>query len=316
MIKSNQEIRYFIKNGKREVLSMNQKQAEILKQGKGFVAALDQSGGSTPKALAAYGVEKNEYSGDEEMFDRVHEMRTRIITSESFSSDYILAAILFEMTMDRKIQGMYTADYLWEKKGIVPILKVDKGLAEESEGVQLMKPITDLDETLQRANQRHIFGTKMRSVIKKANESGIVKIVDQQFEYGKRIIEAGLVPIIEPEVDINSKDKTSSEKIMKKEILRHLDQLKPDEMVMLKLSIPEENDFFKELIDHPRVMRVVALSGGHSREKAVALLKKNPGLIASFSRALVEGLNAKQNQQEFDATLQKSVKDIYEASIV
>lgn len=295
---------------------MDQKQVEIMKNGKGFVAALDQSGGSTPKALAGYGVEKSEYTGDEEMFNRVHEMRTRIITSESFSSEFILAAILFEMTMDRKIEGMYTADYLWEKKGILPILKVDKGLAEESDGVQLMKPIADLDETLVRANNRHIFGTKMRSVIKKANQEGIKKIIDQQFEYGKRIIAAGLVPIIEPEVDIKSPDKSESEKIMKSEILRHLDQLKEDEMVMLKLSIPEENDFFKELINHPRVMRVVALSGGHSREKAVKLLEKNPGLIASFSRALLEGLNAKQNQLEFDATLRKSVREIYDASIV
>ena len=295
---------------------MNQKQAEKMKNGKGFVAALDQSGGSTPKALAVYGIEKNEYAGDEEMFNRVHEMRTRIITSEAFSSEYILAAILFEMTMDRKVEGMYTGDYLWEEKGIVPILKVDKGLAEEAKGVQLMKPIEDLDETLARAKNRHIFGTKMRSVIKKANESGIKKIVDQQFEYGKRIIDAGLVPIIEPEVDIKSADKKESEKIMKREILHHLDQLKEDEMVMLKLSIPEEEDFFKELIEHPRVMRVVALSGGHSREKAVELLEKHPGLIASFSRALVEGLNAKQNQQEFDDTLRKSVKEIYDASIV
>ena len=295
---------------------MNQKQAEKMKNGKGFVAALDQSGGSTPKALAVYGIEKNEYAGDEEMFNRVHEMRTRIITSEAFSSEYILAAILFEMTMDRKVEGMYTGDYLWEEKGIVPILKVDKGLAEEAKGVQLMKPIEDLDETLARAKNRHIFGTKMRSVIKKANESGIKKIVDQQFEYGKWIIDAGLVPIIEPEVDIKSADKKESEKIMKREILRHLDQLKEDEMVMLKLSIPEEEDFFKELIEHPRVMRVVALSGGHSREKAVELLEKHPGLIASFSRALVEGLNAKQNQQEFDDTLRKSVKEIYDASIV
>lgn len=286
-----------------------------MKNGKGFVAALDQSGGSTPKALAGYGVEKHEYSGDEEMFNLVHEMRTRIITSKSFSSDYILAAILFEMTMDRKIEGMFTGDYLWEKKGIVPILKVDKGLAEEAEGVQLMKPITDLDETLTRANSRHIFGTKMRSVIKKANAQGIKKIIDQQFEYGKRIIDAGLVPILEPEVDIKSSDKGISEKLMKKEILHHLDQLKDGEMVMLKLSIPDEKDFYKELIDHQRVMRVVALSGGYSREKAVELLRENHGLIASFSRALLEGLNAKQNQDEFDGMLGKSVKEIYDASI-
>lgn len=294
---------------------MNQKQVEKMKNEKGFVAALDQSGGSTPKALAGYGVEKHEYSGDEEMFNKVHDMRTRIITSESFSSDYILAAILFEQTMDRKIRGLYTGDYLWEKKGIVPILKVDKGLAEEVDGVQLMKPITDLDETLSRASERHIFGTKMRSVIKKANPEGIKKIVDQQFDYGKKIIKAGLVPILEPEVDIKSPDKAASEKLMKKEILNHLDQLQDDEVIMLKLSIPEEEGFFTELIEHPRVMRVVALSGGHSRDKAVELLEKNPGLIASFSRALLEGLNAKQNTEEFDITMRKSVKEIYDASI-
>ncbi len=295
---------------------MNQKQAEKMKDGKGFVAALDQSGGSTPKALAGYGVEKHEYSGDEEMFDKVHDMRTRIIKSDAFSSDFILAAILFEQTMDRKIDGMFTGDYLWEKKGIVPILKVDKGLAEESDGVQLMKPILDLDETLARANKHDIFGTKMRSVIKKANPEGIKKIIDQQFDYGKKIIKAGLVPIIEPEVDIKSVDKAESEIIMKKEILNQLNQLHDDELVMLKLSIPEEDGFFTDLIQHPRVMRVVALSGGHSREKAVEELKRNPGLIASFSRALLEGLSAKQNQEEFDEILRKSVKSIYDASIL
>ncbi|MFA7565937.1 MAG: fructose bisphosphate aldolase [Alkalispirochaeta sp.] len=294
---------------------MNQKQADRMKNGKGFVAALDQSGGSTPKALAAYGVGEDEYSGEDEMFDRVHEMRTRIITSEGFSSEYILAAILFEKTMDRKIEGVFSGDYLWEKKGIVPILKVDKGLAGESEGVQLMKPITDLDKTLSRANDRRMFGTKMRSVIKKANPEGIKKIVDQQFEYGKRIVAAGLVPILEPEIDIKSPDKAASEKLMKQEILRQLDQLKDDETVMLKLSLPEESDFFKELIEHPRVMRVVALSGGYSREKAVELLRENHGLIASFSRALSEGLNVKQSKAEFDGMLKKSVKDIYDASV-
>ncbi len=295
---------------------MNQKQAEKMKNGKGFVAALDQSGGSTPKALAGYGVEKHEYSGDEEMFTKVHDMRTRIIKSNSFSSDFILAAILFEQTMDRKIDGMFTGDYLWEKKGIVPILKVDKGLAEESDGVQLMKPITDLDETLARATKHDIFGTKMRSVIKKANPEGIKKIIDQQFDYGKKIIKAGFVPIIEPEVDIKSVDKAESEKIMKKEILNHLNQLQSDEMVMLKLSIPEEDGFFTELIEHPQVMRVVALSGGHTREKAVEVLRRNPGLIASFSRALLENLSAKQSEEEFDEMLRSSVKEIYDASIL
>ncbi len=295
---------------------MNEKQAERMRNGKGFVAALDQSGGSTPKALLGYGVEASEYSGDEEMFNKVHDMRTRIITSDSFSSEFILAAILFEQTMDRKIEGMFTGDFLWEKKGIVPILKVDKGLTAEKDGVQLMKPITDLDETLTRANERHIFGTKMRSVIKKANPEGIKKVIDQQFEVGKRIIKAGLVPIIEPEVDINIPDKAESEKLMKEEILLHLDQLHDDEVVMLKLSIPTEDGLFTELIHHPRVMRVVALSGGYSREKACEELKRNPGLIASFSRALVEGLSAKQSKEEFDEKMRKSVKDIYEASIL
>ena len=295
---------------------MNQKQVEKMKNGKGFVAALDQSGGSTPKALAGYGIEKNEYSGDEEMFNRVHEMRTRIITSESFSSEYILAAILFEMTMDRKVEGMYTGDYLWEKKGIVPILKVDKGLAEESEGVQLMKPIPNLDSILDKAIERNIFGTKMRAVIKKANPEGIKKIVDQQFEIGKKIIAKGLVPILEPEVDIHSPEKAESEKIMKEEILKHLDTLNKDEVIMLKLSIPTEDGLYTDLINHPQVMRVVALSGGYSREDAVKGLRRNPGLIASFSRALLEGLNVDQTDEEFNNMLDNSVKDVYEASIV
>lgn len=295
---------------------MNEKQAEKMKNGKGFIAALDQSGGSTPKALMGYGIGKDQYKNDEEMFDLVHEMRSRIITSEAFSSDYILAAILFEKTMDSKIEGMWTADYLWEKKGIVSILKVDEGLADEEEGVQLMKPIKGLEERLNRALERNIFGTKMRSVIKKANAEGIKKIVDQQFDIGKKIIAKGLVPILEPEVDINMSNKQEAEEIMKREILKHLDELSKDQVVMLKLTIPDKEGFFTELINHPQVMRVVALSGGYSREKAVDLLAKNPGLIASFSRALLEGLNVDQTDKEFNDLLSKSVKKIYDASIV
>ena len=294
---------------------MNTKQAERMKNGKGFIAALDQSGGSTAKALAGYGIQKDQYENEAEMFDLVHEMRTRIIKSPSFSSEYILAAILFEMTMDRTIDGMYTADYLWETKGIIPILKVDKGLAGEEDGVQLMKPITDLDDTLIRAKKRNIFGTKMRSVIKIANPEGIRKVVEQQYEYGRQIIKAGFVPIIEPEVDINSPDKAESEILLKAEILKQLEQLPFGELVMLKLSIPDQEGFYTDLIKHPRVMRVVALSGGYSREEAVRKLKRNPGLIASFSRALVEGVSATQTDEEFDATLAESIKEIYEASI-
>jgi fructose-bisphosphate aldolase class I len=295
---------------------MNNKQVEIMKNGNGFVAALDQSGGSTPKALMGYGISKERYKNEEEMFDLIHEMRTRIITSPAFKSEYILAAILFEQTMDRKIEGMWTADYLWEKKGIVPILKVDKGLAPEKNGVQLMNPIPNLDSLLDRAIERNIFGTKMRSVIKSANPEGIRQIIQQQFDYGKQIIEKGLIPIIEPEVDINSPDKSESERIMKEEILKHLNSLPKDDFIMLKLSIPTEDNFYAELINHPQVMRVVALSGGYTREEAVKALKKNHGLIASFSRALVEGLNDKQTDEEFNETLESSIKEIYEASIV
>lgn len=287
-----------------------------MKNGKGFIAALDQSGGSTPKALLGYGVTEDKYTNEEEMFDLVHDMRTRIITSPSFDSEHILGAILFEQTMNREIEGMLTADYLWEKKGILPILKVDKGLADESEGVQLMKPIENLDEILDHAVERNIFGTKMRAVIKSANPEGIKKIIDQQFEIGKKIIAKGLVPILEPEVDIHSADKAESEKIMKEEILKHLEKLNEDEVIMLKLSIPTEDNLYKELIEHPQVMRVVALSGGYSREDAVAGLKKNTGLIASFSRALLEGLNSAQTDEEFNTMLGDSVKDTYEASIV
>src|SRR5699024_11162255 len=249
---------------------------------------------------AAYGVSEDKYSNEKEMFELVHEMRTRIITSPAFDSDYILGAILFEHTMDNKIEGMYTADYLAEKKGIVPFLKVDKGLADEENGVQMMKPMPELDDLLKRANERHIFGTKMRSVIKESNPEGIKAIVDQQFEIGKQILDAGLVPIIEPEVDIHNPNKEKSEELLKEEILKHLDKLGDDEHIMLKLTIPTKPNFYKELIDHPKVIRVVALSGGYSREDANAKLKQNDGLIASFSRALIEDLNVNQTDEEFN----------------
>ncbi len=294
---------------------MNEKQFDKVKNGKGFIAALDQSGGSTPKALAAYGVNEDAYSNEDEMFTLVHDMRTRIITSPAFDAQHILGAILFEQTMDREIDGMYTADYLAEKKGIAPFLKIDKGLADEANGVQLMKPITDLDDTLKRANERHIFGTKMRSVIKEPNEEGIKAVVDQQFEVGKQIIAAGLVPIIEPEVDINSANKPACEALLKTELLNHLDQLKVDENVMLKLTIPTEANLYRELIKHPRVVRVVALSGGYSTDIANEKLKENEGLIASFSRALSQDLNANQSDDEFNGALGKAVQSIYEASI-
>ncbi|MBD7908214.1 fructose bisphosphate aldolase [Sporosarcina gallistercoris] len=294
---------------------MNEKQLDKVKNGKGFIAALDQSGGSTPKALAAYGVNEDAYSNEDEMFTLVHDMRTRIITSPAFDAQHILGAILFEQTMDREIDGMYTADYLAEKKGIAPFLKIDKGLAEEANGVQLMKPITDLDETLKRANERHIFGTKMRSVIKEPNEEGIKAVVDQQFEVAKQIIAAGLVPIIEPEVDIHSGNKPACEQLLKDELLNHLDQLKDDENVMLKLTIPTEANLYRELIQHPRVVRVVALSGGYSTTIANEKLKENEGLIASFSRALSQDLNASQTDEEFNSALEKAVHSIYEASI-
>ena len=295
---------------------MNQKQLEKMKNGKGFIAALDQSGGSTPKALRLYGVEETAYSNDEEMFTLVHEMRTRIIKSPSFTSDRVLAAILFENTMDRKIDDKFTADYLWDVKGIIPILKVDKGLADLEGGVQLMKPIPGLDKLLARArDERHIFGTKMRSVIKEAAEEGIKKIVDQQFEIGLQIAAAGLVPILEPEVDIHCPDKAKAEEILKKNIMEHLAKLPEDTKLMFKVTIPTIPDTYAELIADPRVVRVVALSGGYTREDSNKKLAENHGLIASFSRALSEGLNAKQTAAEFDALLKASVDSIYEASI-
>lgn len=295
---------------------MNEKQLDIMKNKKGFIAALDQSGGSTPKALKAYGINEDGYKNEDEMFTLVHDMRTRIIKSPAFNSDKILGAILFEQTMDREIDGKYTADYLWEEKGVVPFLKVDKGLEELENGVQLMKPIDNLDETLKRANERHIFGTKMRSVIQEANTTGIKEVIDQQFEVGQKIFDAGLIPILEPEVDINSPTKAEAEAIMKEEILKHLDELKGDTLVMLKVTIPTEDDFYRELIDHERVVRVVALSGGYSRDDANKKLTKNPGLIASFSRALVENALYSQSEEEFNEEMEKSVGGIYDASII
>ena len=295
---------------------MKKEQLEQMRSSKGFVAALDQSGGSTPKALKLYGVNEDEYNGEEEMFDLIHQMRTRIIKSAAFNSEKIIGAILFEQTMDRKIDNKFTADYLWEEKHIVPFLKVDKGLEElDLDGVQLMKPISNLADLLRRANVRHIFGTKMRSLIKKASPEGIERVVAQQFEVAYQIIEAGLVPIIEPEVDINIPDKSRAEAILADELRKHLDRLPETHNVMLKVTLPTINNLYKEFTKHPRVVRVVALSGGYSREKANELLAQNKGVIASFSRALSEGLSAKQTDADFDATLAKSIQGIYEASV-
>jgi fructose-bisphosphate aldolase class-I len=294
---------------------MDKNKTERMRTGKGFIAALDQSGGSTPKALALYGVEKNEYANEKEMFDLVHAMRTRIVSARAFNADRILAAILFEQTMDREIEGMPTGDYLWNKKGIVPFLKVDKGLSDAAGGVQLMKPIDDLDALLERAVKKNMFGTKMRSVIKEANAAGIKAVVDQQFELGLRIAKYALVPIIEPEVDIHSCSKAECENMLKKELQTHIEKLPEDTYIMLKLSIPSQADLYKDFIGHPKVLRVVALSGGYSRDEANLLLAKNHGMIASFSRALAEGLNAKQSQEEFEKTLDASIEGIYRASI-
>jgi fructose-bisphosphate aldolase, class I len=283
--------------------------------GMGFIAALDQSGGSTPKALLQYGIQENSYSNDEEMFALVHEMRKRIIKSPAFDSEYILGAILFENTMDRTIDGQFTADYLWDKKGIVPFLKIDKGLAELDNGVQLLKPISDLNDLLKRANEKNIFGTKMRSVIKEANPEGIRKVVEQQFDLGKQILSMGLVPIIEPEVDIHSTDKVTSEKLLKDEIFKQLSALDKDAKVMLKLSIPTEDNFYSDLIHDSHIVRVVALSGGYDQREANEKLAHNNGLIASFSRALSEGLTAQQSDEEFNTMLSDSIKSIYKASI-
>ena len=280
----------------------------------GFIAALDQSGGSTPKALGIYGIGPGAWSNDEEMFRIVHEMRTRIVTSPSFGGDRIIAAILFENTMDREIEGQPTADYLWNVKNVVPILKVDKGLAEEENGVQLMKPIPNLDALLDKARAKHIFGTKMRSVIKKANPDGIAAIVHQQFEIARQIMARGLVPIVEPEVDIRCPDKAEAEKLLKAGILEELDGLGEDQSVMLKLTLPDVDNFYRDCIEHPRVLKVVALSGGYTRDEANEKLARNNGMVASFSRALAEGLKARQSDEEFDAMLDASIQSIFEAS--
>ena len=294
---------------------MNQEQMNQIQSGKGFIAALDQSGGSTPKALLQYGIAKDCYSNDEEMFNLVHKMRTRIITDPAFNSEHILGAILFENTMDCKVGDKFTADFLWENKGVVPFLKIDKGLAALEDGVQLMKLIPNLKELLKRAIEKNIFGTKMRSVIKEANSEWIRKIVEQQFDIGKKIAEAGLVPIIEPEVDIHSADKEKSEKLLKSEIFNQLAALDKDVKVMLKLSIPTEDNFYHDLMDNPHVVRVVALSGGYTQSEANEKLAHNNGLIASFSRALSQGLTAQQTDKEFNLMLSDSIRTIYEASI-
>ena len=293
---------------------MNAQQLDKVRNGAGFVAALDQSGGSTPKALRLYGIEESEYSGDEEMFDLIHQMRTRIMTSPAFGGDRVIAAILFEMTMDREVEGIPTADYLWNKKQVVPFLKVDKGLAEEENGAQVMKPMPGLDSLLARARDKGIFGTKMRSVIKVADPKGVDAVVDQQFEVGRQILDAGLIPIIEPEVDINSPSKAEAEDLLRSAISAQLDSLGDGQDVMLKLTLPETDGFYASLVAHPRIARVVALSGGYTREEANARLSRNEGVIASFSRALTEGLSAQQSDEEFNKTLDDSIGSIAAAS--
>lgn len=294
---------------------MNKEQFNRMKEAKGFIAALDQSGGSTPKALGLYGVTEDKFSNDEEMFDLVHQMRSRIIKSKSFTDDRILGAILFKVTMNSQIDGKYTSDYLWEEKGIVPILKIDEGLAEEKDGIQLMKEMKVLDELLVNAKERNIFGTKMRSVIKKLNEEGIAEVVEQQFKYAKIISAAGFVPIIEPEVDINAENKAEIEEVLKKEVVKQLEKLDKDTYVMFKFTIPTNAGLYSDLVEYPQVVRVVALSGGYPRELANELLAKNENMIASFSRALSEGLNVNQSEDEFDNMLDSSIEDIYRASL-
>jgi fructose-bisphosphate aldolase class I len=293
--------------------SFEQQKAKFRNQ-PGFIAALDQSGGSTPKALKLYGIAESEYSGDVQMMDLIHAMRTRIITSPSFNGDRILAAILFENTMDREIEGRPTADYLWKVKRVVPILKVDKGLEADANGVQLMKAMPDLDKLLARAKAKGIFGTKMRSVIKQANAAGIKAVVDQQFAIARQIIAAGLVPIIEPEVDIKCPDKAAAEDLLKAEIMAQLDKLPEGQLVMLKLTLPNKDNLYADCIAHPRVLKVVALSGGYSRDEANQRLAKQKGMVASFSRALTEGLTAQQSEAEFDAALDQAIESIYLAS--
>lgn len=294
---------------------MNKEQFERMKNGKGFIAALDQSGGSTPKALLNYGVTEDAYSNEEEMFEQVHEMRKRIIKDKAFTSDRILAAILFKVTMNSKIDGKFTADYLWEEKGIVPILKVDEGLDVEKDGAQLMKPFKHIDDLLANAKERNIFGTKMRSVVKELNEESIKKVVEQQFDYAKKISAAGFVPIIEPEVDIHAKDKAEIEEVLKKYLVEELKKLDKDTYVMFKLTLPEKENLYEDLYDFDQTVRIVALSGGYSRDEANEKLRKNRGVIASYSRALTEGLNVNQTAEEFTKMLDDSIEKNYSASV-
>lgn len=296
-------------------MSTYDKQLQKIKNDKGFIAALDQSGGSTPKALKLYGVNEDAWTNEQGMYDVVHQMRSRIITSPAFSGKRLIGAILFENTMDRDIEGKPTPTYLWEVKGVVPFLKVDKGLADEKDGVQMMKPIGGLDALLKKAKSKNVFGTKMRSVIKQANAAGIDAVVKQQFEVGKQIIAAGLMPILEPEVDIKTPNKDKAEDLLKASILKELNELKPDQLVMLKLTIPDKDNLYADLIKHKNVLRVVALSGGYSRDESNKRLARNNGMTASFSRALSEGLTAQQSDEEFNAALDASVESIYRASI-
>jgi fructose-bisphosphate aldolase class I len=293
----------------------NQEQSKKIASGKGFIAALDQSGGSTPKALAQYGIAESEYNGEAEMFKKVHEMRARIITAPAFNGEKVIGAILFEKTMDDTIKGIPTAQYLWEKLGVVPFLKIDQGLADENDSVQLMKPMPNLDALLDRAVKAGIFGTKMRSVVNKASPSGIAAVVKQQFEVGKQILAKGLVPIIEPEVNIKAGDKAECEKILKAEILKNLEALPGDQKVIFKLTLPEAANFYSELVKHPKTLKVVALSGGYSLDESCKRLSENEGVIASFSRALSNDLNAKQSDADFNAALQKTIDKIYDASV-
>jgi fructose-bisphosphate aldolase class I len=293
---------------------VNTQQNEKMGSANGFIAALDQSGGSTPKALKLYGIEEDAWSSDEEMFSLVHHMRARIITSPAFNGERILGAILFVNTMNGEIEGHPTAEYLWEEKGVVPILKVDSGLADEADGIQLMKPMPGLDDLLSTAKDKGIFGTKMRSVIKAASPSGIKAIVDQQFEIGQKILDAGLVPIIEPEVDINAEEKASIEDMLKAEIMGHLEQVPAEQQVMLKLTLPEQDNLYRDCVNHPRTLRVVALSGGYSRDESNDRLAKQNGMVASFSRALTEGLSKQQSNEEFNNQLDQSIQSIVDAS--
>lgn len=293
---------------------MNHDMLARMASGKGFIAALDQSGGSTPKALQLYGIEPSSYSGDDEMFALMHAMRTRMMTSPAFDGSRVLGAILFEGTMDRQVEGRGSAEYLWQQKQVVPFLKVDKGLADEADGVQVMKPMPQLDDLLARATAHGVFGTKMRSVIKLANSGGVEAVVSQQFEVGRQILAAGLVPIIEPEVDIKSPQKSEAETLLKDSIIRHLDSIGDGHRVMLKLTLPSTDGFYRELVAHPRVLRVVALSGGYSRDEANDRLRRNHGMIASFSRALTEGLSAQQSEAEFNLALDAAIQSIFDAS--